>query len=262
MPAVLITGGSHGFGLEFAKLFARDGYRLVLAAKPPEELATARQQLAELFPETEVLTTARDLSLPNAGRDLYDWIAGQNIQVDVLVSNAGFGTYGFFDDIDMDKDQEMFRLNALTMYELTRLFARDMIARDAGKIMIVSSTSALQPTPLLSAYSATKAFVYQLAMGYDYELRRRGSQVRIMALCPPAARTGFMQAAGMERTGLYRGFWSLDAAQVAAEGYRALMSGKGMHIPGPLIGFLMKFLNRILPTSLKLWMIYDKTREK
>jgi uncharacterized protein len=262
LKSVLITGGSRGFGFEFAKLFARDGYRLILVAKPPEELAAARQWLGGHFPETEVQTLARDLSLPGAGRDLYDWTVRQNIRVDVLVNNAGFGTYGFFDDIDLEKDHEMFRLNALTMYELTRLFARDMIARDAGKILIVSSTSALQPTPLLSSYSATKAFVYQLAMGYDYELRRRGSHVRITTLCPPAARTGFMRAAGMERTGLYHGFWSLDAPQVAAEGYRALMAGKRMHIPGPLIGFLMKFLNRILPISVKLRMVYDKTREK
>jgi hypothetical protein len=262
MQTVLITGASSGFGLEFAKLFARDGYRLLLVAKPAEELSAAVGQLAAAFPAAPILQRVQDLSLPGAAQALYDWVAGLGIQPDVLLNNAGFGTHGFFDDIAPERDHEMIRLNALTVYDLTRLFARDMIARDAGKILNVASTAALQPTPLLSTYSATKAFIYQLSMGFDYELRRRGSRVRIMALCPPAARTGFMAAAHMERTALYRGFWSLDAPQVAAEGYRALLRGRRMHIPGPVIGFLMKFLNRILPTSLKLRLVYDKTQNR
>jgi uncharacterized protein len=231
MQTALITGASSGFGFEFAKIFAREGYRLVLVAKPDDEFPKAIRTLSQLFPETPII-------------------------------NAGFGTHGFFDDIDIARDHDMIRLNALTMYDLTRLFAHDMIVRDKGRILNVSSTSALQPTPLLSTYSATKAFIFQISMGFDYELRRKGSQVRILALCPPAARTGFMSAANMGKTILYRGFWSLDAPQVAEEGYRALMRGKRMHIPGPLIGFLMKFLNRIFPTSLKLWLVYDKTRNR
>jgi uncharacterized protein len=262
MQTVLITGASSGFGFEFAKIFAREGYHLVLVAKPDDGFSKALEVLKQLFPDTPILSRVQDLSLHDAGKGLYDWVKTQNITIDVLVNNAGFGTHGFFDDIDMARDHEMIRLNALTMYDLTRLFVHDMILRDKGRILNVSSTSALQPTPLLSTYSATKAFIFQISMGFDYELRRKGSQVRILALCPPAARTGFMSAANMGKTVLYRGFWSLDAPQVAEEGYRALMRGKRMHIPGPMIGFLMKFLNRIFPTSLKLWLVYDKTRNR
>jgi short-subunit dehydrogenase len=262
MQTVLITGGSSGFGLEFAKLFARDGYRLVLVAKPAEMLAEAADFFQKNHPDVPVVTRVQDLSLLGAGQALYDWARAEGIVPDVLVNNAGFGTYGFFDDIDPARDHEMFRLNALTVYDLTRLFGRDMIARDAGKILNVSSNSALQPTPLLSAYSATKAFVLQISMGFDYELRRRGSRVRIVALCPPGSPTGFIAAAGMQHTAVSSGFWSLSPEAVARAGYRALQRGERMRIPGPVIGFLMKLLNRLLPTSLKLWLVYDQTRAR
>jgi uncharacterized protein len=262
MPVALITGASSGFGFEFAQLFARDGYQLLLVAKPLDELMAAAQRLREQFPSVSLDIRAQDLSLSNAGQTLYDWVQAQGLKVDVLINNAGVGTYGYFNEIEPERDHTMFNLNMLTVYDLTRLFARDMIARDSGKILMVSSIAALQPSPLLAAYSATKAFVYQLAMGYGYELRRQKSKVRIMALCPPPARTPFVKVARMERTGLFDSFWTVTAAQVAREGYRALHRGKNMHIPGPVIGPLINLLNRIIPTRLKLWIVYDTMRER
>jgi uncharacterized protein len=258
---VLITGGSLGIGLELARQFAADGWqRLVLVALPEAELAEAKASLESQFAGIQVVTRVQNLSLPDAGTSLYIWTQGEGIVPEVVVNNAGFGTWGFFDDLDPARDHAMFRLNMLTVYDLTRHFAHDMVARNSGRILNICSTSSIVQSPFLGAYSATKGFVYNLTLAWDYELQRRGSAVRIIALCPPATRTGFQRAASMERSRLYRGFWSLDAPQVAAEGYRALMRGRQGHIPGPLIGFFTKILVRLLPTKIKLAIVYGQTQ--
>jgi uncharacterized protein len=257
----LITGGSKGIGLELAHCMARDGWqRLLIVALPGQELTQAVASLQAAHPTTEVLHYACDLTQAGAPQAVHAW--AQTWVPEVVVNSAGFGTWGFFDDIERERDHAMFRLNMLALYDLTRLFAHDMIQRNSGRILNLASTSSIVQAPLLGAYSATKGFVYNMSVAWDYELQRRGSAVRIIALCPPATRTGFQSAAHMERSGLYEGFWSLDAPQVAAAGYKALLSGTQSHIPGPVIGLLTKILVRLLPTKIKLAIVYDQTKPK
>jgi uncharacterized protein len=259
----LITGGSQGFGLELARQMARDGWQeLLLVALYDHELATAKADLHASFSAIRIQTLACDLSEAGSAQRVYNWVSGLGLVPEVVINNAGFGTWGFFDDLDPARDHAMFRLNMLAVYDLTRLFAHDMIQRNSGRILNMCSTSSIVQAPLLGAYSATKGFVYNMTVAWDYELQRRGSAVRLIALCPPAARTGFQQAAHMQQSSLYRGFWSLDAPQVASEGYKALMFGTQGHIPGPLIGLFTKILVRLLPTKIKLAIVYDQTRPK
>jgi uncharacterized protein len=253
---VLITGGSLGIGLELAKQFAKDAYRLVLVAKPEAELAAAKQLLETTF-SVEVFTYSINLATPEAPQTLYQWTKTLPFQIDVLVNNAGVGTGGDFTQISVERELDMIQLNVLTVYHLTRLFLQDMIARDNGKILNVASIAALQPSPGLSTYAATKAFVYQFTMGFNFELRERGSKVSLMALCPPPAKTGFQTAAKMENYKLFESRYIVTAEQIARKGYAAFVANDTWCIPDNFSNLLMRIGNRILPTSLKMRFSYN-----
>lgn len=258
---VLITGGSAGIGLELAKQFAKDSNELILVSKPEEELASAKKYFKENY-QLDVQTIQKDLAQPNAAKELYDQIIASDFKLDILINNAGFGNYGFFNDINLDKDLEMIELNLMTVFKLTRLFVKDMIKRDSGKILNVSSTSSFQPTPMLATYGSTKAFVMNFSRAINFELKEQGSKVRVMALCPPATHTGFQAAANIQDTKIYQGFFCLNADQVAKEAYQALMQGREMIIPSKRISAITNLLQRVLPDAWKMKMVYDNTRKR
>jgi len=246
----LITGGSGGIGLELARLFARDGYRLLLVSLPKAELEAGREKLKREYPDTDVLTLRKDLSRPEAAREVFDWTRELGLEVDVLVNNAGFGTYGYLQDISVEREAAMIRLHVETLYRLTRLFLEGMLARDRGRILNLSSISAFQPNPLLATYGATKAFVLQFSRSLAFELREQGSRVRVTASCPtPVKQTGFQRAADMEDSSLFSTWMTTTPDVVAQDSYRALMSGRELVIPGKGFQWLHGFL-RLLPTPL------------
>jgi short-subunit dehydrogenase len=256
IPTVLITGGSLGIGYELAKQFAADGFRLVLVAKPAEELAIAKKELEANY-KVEVITFVKNLATATAATELYEWTKTLPFQIDILVNNAGFGTGGYIMDVEMEREVEMIHLNVLTVYQLTRLFLQDMVARDSGKIMNVASIAAFQPSPALSTYAATKSFVYSFTVGISYELKQAKSKVHLMALCPPPAHTGFQKAAKLDDSKLYNSVTVVPAAQIAQRGYRALMRGKIWIVPDHFVDFLMEMGNRLFPSWLKLKMTYN-----
>ena len=246
----LITGGSSGIGLELARLFAQDGYRLLLVALPEAELEAAKAQLKRDFPHAEVLSLQKDLSRPEAAHEVFEWTEELNLEVDVLVNNAGFGTYGFVPEIPMDREAAMIRLHTETLYRLTRLYLGGMLARNRGRILNLSSISAFQPNPLLSTYGATKAFVLQFSRALAFELRERGSQVRVTVSCPtPVKQTGFQQAAAMSDSSLFSSWMTTTPEVVARDSYRALMRGRELVIPGKGFQVLHGFF-RLLPIPL------------
>lgn len=261
-PIALITGGSAGIGLELAKCFAKDGYDLVLASKPPEELEEARLQLMAEHP-IHVQTVQSDLALPGAAEGLYQTILEMGLEVQVLVNNAGFGTYGRFQEVPLSREMEMIRLNLLTVFELTRRFAADMVIRNSGKILNVASQSSYTPVPYMATYASTKAFILHYSSAINFELKKSGSAVRVLALCPPATRTNFERVAEMSnRTNLYNGFFSMDAKKVAREGYHAFKKGKQGFVPGRIIRWITHSLNRSLPTDLKMWVVAQNVKER
>jgi len=246
----LITGGSGGIGLELARLFARDGCRLLLVSLPEDELAAAKAQLKQEYPDTDVLTLQKDLSRQEAARDVYNWTRELGLEVDVLVNNAGFGTYGYLQDISVEREAAMIRLHVETLYRLTRFFLDGMLDRDRGRILNLSSISAFQPNPLLATYGATKSFVLQFSRALAFELREQGSRVRVTASCPtPVKQTGFQQTADMADSSLFSTWMTTTPDVVAQDSYRALMSGRELVIPGKGFQWLHGFL-RLLPMPL------------
>lgn len=242
---VLITGASSGIGYELAKLFARDGYGLVLVARDHAALKRVGEKLISAH-GIAVTVVAKDLSIPGSAAELFEELAQASIQIDVLVNNAGFGTYGAFTETSVTTELSMLQLNISSLTHLTKLFLKQMPASGEGKILNVASTAAFQPGPLMAAYYASKAYVLSFSEALANELR--GSGITVSVLCPGPTRTSFRQRAGMEASKLFdRGV--MDARTVAAIGYRGLMANKTVIIPG-LKNRLLVFSVRLVPRGL------------
>ncbi len=240
---VLITGASSGIGYELARLFAADGYHLVLVARSEAKLTTLKQQLETTY-SSRVTVLVHDLSQPQVAQSIYDTLAAQQIEIDVLVNNAGFGSYGHFVESDWGKQHDMLELNVVALTHLTRLFLPAMVKRSRGKILNVASTAAFQPGPLMSVYFATKAYVLSFTEAIANELK--GTGVTVTALCPGPTESGFQAAADLGEAKLVNGKPLPTSEEVARFGYEALNQGKTVVIHG-FKNRLTALLIRLLP---------------
>jgi uncharacterized protein len=225
----LITGASGGIGYEFVKLFANDGYNLVLVARNSQKLAEIAEKLPKKY-GISVIYIAKDLSNPNAPQEIFNELQEKSIIVDALVNNAGFATYGLFHETDTNAELQMMQVNVVCLTQLTKLFVKNMVQQGSGKILNLASTAAFQPGPLMAVYYATKAYVLSFSEAIANELE--GSGVTVTALCPGPTESGFQQRAAMEDSKLVSGQKIMDAETVAKIGYRGLMDGKTVIIPG------------------------------
>jgi short-subunit dehydrogenase len=240
----LITGASSGIGRELTKLFARDGYNLVLIARRAPQLVQFAEELTAEF-GISVKVIAEDLSVPHSPDDIFSVLQQESITIDVLVNNAGFGVYGAFTATDLRKELELLQVNIVSLTHLTKLFLQDMIKKGEGRILNVASTGAFEPGPFMSIYYASKAYVLAFSEGLAHELR--GSGVTVTVLCPGPTRTGFQQRAGIEKLRILgNGVVIMNAKAVAFKGYRGLMANKIVVIPG-LINKLLAIGVKILP---------------
>jgi uncharacterized protein len=238
---VLITGASGGIGLAFAEVFVREGYNLVLIARSEDKLIAAKNKLEAQHPiVVEVIAT--DLTQPSAPLEIFNTIMAKNKHIDILVNNAGVGDFGNFSDADWDKQHRMVQLNILAMMQMTKLFMKPMQEAGYGKILNLASVAAFQPGPLMSVYYATKAFTLSFSEALFRELK--GSGVTVTALCPGPTETGFVDAASMANSKLFRSLKVAKVEDVAAYGYRALMKGWAVVVHG--------FLNNLLVFSVRL----------
>ena len=242
---VLITGATKGIGYELAKCFARDRYDLVLVARTQAELTRVAQELHEAH-DIAVKTIAKDLARPGAADEIVEELARERFEIDALVNNAGFGTYGPFASADLAIEEEMIQVNLVALTQLTRRLLDGMLKRRHGKILNVASTAAFQPGPLMAVYYATKAYVLSFSEALASELR--GSGVTVTVLCPGPTRTDFQRRAGIEHTKLVR-LRGMEAETVAQIGYHGMLRGAPVVIPG-FGNWLLTLLVRILPRSI------------
>ncbi len=225
----LITGASSGIGLELTRLFARDGYDLVLVARSQQQLQQLASELHEKFGIT-VKVIVKDLSVAGAPDEIFTELQQENVTVDALVNNAGYATYGLFSELDLDNELRMMQVNMVALTHLTKLFLPGVLKNHRGKILNIASTAAFQPGPLMAVYYASKAYVLSFSEALANELR--GTGVNVTALCPGPTESGFQKRANMEDSKLFSGRKIMDAATVARAGYRGLMAGKTVVIPG------------------------------
>lgn len=228
-PVALITGASSGIGFELSRLFARDGYDLVLVARSPEGLERAARSLRAAGVGA-VRTLAVDLAEADAVDRIVAALEEDGRPVQALVNNAGFGTEGSFAGMPEDTIRGMLQVNVVALTLLTRRLLPGMLARRSGQILNVASTAAFQPGPLMDVYYASKAYVLSFSEALSVEVA--GSGVTVTALCPGLTRTNFQRRAGIQGSRLANLGLSMSAEAVARAGYRALQRGQRVVVPG------------------------------
>jgi short-subunit dehydrogenase len=240
MATALITGASNGIGLELAKIHASKGDNLVLVARNITKLNQIKTELESQY-KISVHIIGKDLSLPNAPQEVYDELKHKNIVIDYLINNAGFGDYGFFYETNWEKELQMINLNITALTHFTKLFLQDMIKHKSGKIMNVASTAAFQSGPTMAIYYASKAYVLSFSEAIDNEVSDKG--VTVTTLCPGPTETGFLEAAALQDSKLFKGKKIAGAKEVAEYGHKAMMQGKTVAIQG--------FMNRVMANAVR-----------
>jgi short-subunit dehydrogenase len=236
----LVTGGTSGIGYEIALCFAKDGYNLIIVARTKGRLEEVADEIRTKY-NVEVIPIAKDLFLPEAPKQIYDEVKARGINISFLVNDAGQGEYGFFAETDIHRELDIIQLNITSLVYLTKLFLKDMVALDEGKILNLASIVGKMPAPLLAVYAATKAFVYSFTQSVINELK--GTNVTMTALLPGATETDFFYKAGMQKTKEWNENPLSDPAVVAKDGYAALMSGDTRVVSGFKNKFMVAMSN-------------------
>lgn len=234
----LITGASSGIGLHLAHEFARHGHSLVLVAPVESELRTLAATLATTH-KVEVTVIAKDLEQESAAQELYDELEHHVMDVRILVNNAGHGYLGRSWDLPIERDISMVRLNIEAPLRLTKLFLRQMLQREDGRILNTASVAGFEPGPLLNVYHATKAFL--ISWGEALAVELEGTGVTVTTLCPGPTDTDFFPKAGMLGTQIFQKGRIAAPQEVAKAGYHAVMNGDFLVVPG--------MMNKMLVTS-------------
>lgn len=226
---VLITGASGGFGTEFAKLFAKDGYDLVLTSLPQSGLSELAKLIQHEY-EVAVYTKEMDLSKPGAPTELYNWTNSQNIHITTLINNAGIGLYGSYGENSFHDEQELINLNVVAVSELCHLYIKNMVLSGGGGILNVASIAGMQAGPMYASYFASKGYVLLFSEALHEEYAHKN--IAVTALCPGVSRTGFFKRAGMKTDSKLLQTYFMTAEQVAKAGYDGLKKRKKIVIPG------------------------------
>lgn len=243
----LITGATSGIGLALAKKINSLGYDLILVSRSKEELENVKSSL-----NGNVDVIALDLSIED---NLYKLYEQTKNKVDLLINNAGFGIYGEFVNTDLKEEMNLIDLNIKAYHILTKLYLKDMMERNSGRILNVSSIGAFEPGPLLSTYYASKSYVYSLTESIYEELRRKKSGVKISVLCPGPVNTNFSKRANV------KGLKGLNPEYVAEYTIKEMFNNKLVIIPTFKMR-LVVFLNRLLPRRLLLKISYSVQKRK
>lgn len=240
----LVTGASSGIGRDMAKELAKRGYNLILVARDNNKLEEVSKEIKDNYKvETQIIQ--KDLSIKQNCIDLYNEVKDKKI--DVLINNAGFGVHGNFVDTELEKEINMLETNIIAVHILMKLFLKDMVKRNSGQILNVSSMAAFSPGPLMAGYYSSKAYVYRLSECVKTELKMIKSKVKISVLCPGPVRTNFNKVANVNFAAP-----SLSSDIVAKYAIKKMLKGKFTIVPGNLMK-ITRFFERILPHN---WISY------
>lgn len=236
----LITGASSGIGEAIARELAKNNVALVLVARSKDKLDALAAELGSNG--LKVIPITQDITAGHADEILWNELKKRNIEIDLLINNAGFGSYGFFHESNIDKQTEMIDLNIKALVQLTYRFLPPMIQKKHGAVMNVSSTASFQPVPFMATYAATKAFVTHFTLALSSELR--DTPIRFVALCPGRTKTNFQVAAGSQKVRIRSR--AATPQQVARVAVKALAGTKTLAIEG-LLNYMMVHLQRFFP---------------
>ena len=239
----LVTGASSGIGYEISKYLAKRGYDIIAVARNKKALETLKSQI-----KTNVQIICMDLSIQDNCFKLYEKL--KDDEVDVLINNAGFGMYGNFDVLDVEKEIKMINVNILACDILTKLFLKKMKEKNHGYILNVGSIAGFMPGPLMSSYYASKSYVVKLTEGIRKELKKSKSGVSISVLCPGPVNTNFNETAGVKFA-----VKPLSSEYVAKYAIDMMFKKKLIIVPGCMIK-IARFLSKFAPDNIVAEVVY------
>ena len=246
-PFAVVTGASKGIGHELARIFAKNGYDLLITADS-DQIEEAGRELGTLG--TSVQTLQSDLAKYEGVEKLWQAVESTGRPVDAIAINAGVRVGGNFLETDLDQELNLIQLNVTSSVHLAKLVVQQMAARGAGKILFTSSIAGTMPTPLEAVYGASKAFVLSFSKSLRYELKDTG--ITVTALQPGPTDTNFFHRAGMDDTELgTEGKYTNDPAEVAEQGFQALMDGKDHIYASSMKTKAQGELGKFIPESTK-----------
>lgn len=243
----LITGASSGMGRDMAKILSQKGYDLILVARDEKKLEEVKKQL-----KTETKIVVMDISNEENCKKIYE----ENKDIDILINNAGFGDCGHFEETSLDKDIQMIHTNIIAYHILTKLYLKEMIKKDSGKILNVASIAGFMPGPLMTTYYSTKNYVVRFSESIREELRRKKSKVQISILCPGPVDTNFNKVADAEFA-----LKGLSSEYVAKYAINKFFKGKFYIVPGWKIK-LARIGAKLAPASFVAKISYNMQKRK
>ena len=243
----LITGASSGMERDMAKILSQKGYDLILVARDEKKLEEVKKQLKS---ETQIVVM--DISKEENCKKLYE----ENKDIDILINNAGFGDCGHFEETSLDKDIQMINTNIIAYHILTKLYLKEMIKKDSGKILNVASIAGFMPGPLMTTYYSTKNYVVRFSESIREELRRKKSKVQISILCPGPVDTNFNKVADVEFA-----LKGLSSEYVAKYAINKFFEGKFYIVPGWKIK-LARIGAKLAPASFVAKISYNMQKRK
>lgn len=251
----LITGASSGIGRDMARYLCDLGYNLVITSSPRSirELKGLKKELSKYV---EVVAVSLDLSKDNAPYKLYKFCKFKKIDIDILINNAGFGVFGSFDETSLKDELNLINVNVKALHILTKLFLKDLKAKNYGYILNVSSSAGFMTGPLLSSYYASKNYVLRLSLAIREELRQEGSKVHISVLCPGPVDTNFNNRAGVSFS--IKPLTSEYVSKCAIDG---MFNDQGIIIPSISMK-LGVFATRFIPYELMSKITYNIQKRK
>ena len=285
----LVTGASSGIGRDMSRYLYSLGYNLIIVARDLEKLEKLKTELeknenteknstsvsaqqhkdnnensnnnykkienAEVNQKKqEIIIITKDLSIKENCLEIYEQT--KNIQIDLLVNNAGFGVFGEFSKTDLEKEINLINTNITALHILTKLYLKDMIKRNSGHILNVASIAGMEPGPLMAAYYASKAYVIRLSRAINKELKKEKSKVKISILCPGPVDTNFNNVANV----VFKAP-SMPSEKVAKYGIDKALKGKLIVIPG-VLNKSVRFFSKVVPDCVLEEVAYHIQRRK
>ncbi len=244
---VLVTGASSGIGRDIAREFSKRGYDLVIVARDNEKLQELKEEL-----KTKVEVIATDLSVEENCIELFNKVG----YVDILINNAGFGIFGKFSNTDLNKELNLINTNVVAVHILTKLFLQEMVKKNSGYILNVSSIAGHLPGPLMDAYYASKSYVYVLSTSINEELKKDKLNIKVGTLNPGPVKTNFNNVANVKFS-----MHSLSSEYVARYTVDKILKGKVDITPGIDIK-LLRVIAKIVPFNIMGKFVYVRQKRK
>mgnify|MGYP000327399447 FL=1 len=249
MFKALVTGATSGIGRDITRYLASLNYEVYAVGRNIEKLEELQNELGK-----NVKTIKMDISSKENCIALYEEIKDKNI--DLLVNNAGFGVFGNFTETDLEKEVNLINTNITAVHVLTKLFLKDMVKNNKGRILNVASIAGFAPGPLMAAYYSSKAYVLRLTESIYEELKKQKSNVTISVLCPGPVATNFNNVANVKFS-----IKALSSEYVAKYAIDKTLKGKLVIVPGMKIKIL-RILSKLSPDKLTMKIIYQNQKRK